>query len=268
VKAPDFWWRPPGLAASLLGPAALAYGAVAAARMKRRGADPGIPVICIGNVTVGGSGKTPTALAVATLLRKMGRTPAFLLRGYGGRVPGPVRVDPNAHRYDEVGDEALLLARREPTIVVRDRPGGAALCRAVGADVIVMDDGLQNPSLAKTFSVAVFDGARGFGNGLVLPAGPLRAPLRAQWPLIHCGLVIGDGAPGREVARTISERGIPFLRAGLEPDPATRDRLRGRRILAFAGIGRPSKFFDTLIECGAEIVASRAFPDHHPLFGR
>lgn len=263
MKAPDFWWRPPGLAAALLGPAALAYGAAAAARMKLLGVDPGMPVVCIGNVTVGGSGKTPTALAVAALLRGMGRTPAFLLRGYRGRLPGPIRVDPGAHRYDEVGDEALLLARHGATIVARDRPAGARLCRALGADVVVMDDGLQNPSLRKTLSVAVFDGGCGIGNGRVLPAGPLRGPLHAQWPRIDAGLVVGDGEPGHAIARTLSDRGMPALRARLEPDAATRDGLRGRRVLAFAGIGRPSKFFATLAECGAEIVERRAFPDHH-----
>jgi tetraacyldisaccharide 4'-kinase len=221
-------------------------------------------VVCIGNFTVGGSGKTPAALAVAALLAGEGVRPFFLTRGYGGRLAGPVRADAAVHTPEDVGDEPLLLARAFPTVVSRDRPSGAALCAGSGAGVIVMDDGLQNPSLAKDLAIAVVDAGAGTGNGLCLPAGPLRAPLNSQWPHVHAVLVVGYGAPGDTLAVQAAENGKPVLRARLEPDPATAARLRGRRVLAFAGIGRPEKFFATLRECGATLVRTRSFPDHHP----
>jgi tetraacyldisaccharide 4'-kinase len=174
--------RNPTLTATLLRPAAALYGAVAAARLRRPGVTAEVPVICVGNFTAGGAGKTPAALALAQLLREADHRPAFLTRGYGGRLPGPVRVDPERHGAGDVGDEPLLLARQHPTVVSRDRPAGARLCVEGGASVVVMDDGLQTRRLAKTLSVAVVDGAGGLGNGLCLPAGPLRAPLDAQWP--------------------------------------------------------------------------------------
>jgi tetraacyldisaccharide 4'-kinase len=149
-------------------------------------------------------------------------------------------------------------------IVSRDRPAGARLCAAQGASVIVMDDGLQNPSLVKDLALAVVDGASGIGNGACLPAGPLRAPLAAQWAHVHAVVVVGDGAPGEAIAAHARRRGTPVLRARLEADAATAARLRGRRVLAFAGIGRPQKFFATLDACGANVVRTRSFPDHHP----
>jgi tetraacyldisaccharide 4'-kinase len=163
-----------------------------------------------------------------------------------------------------VGDEPLLLARAYPTVVAHNRPAGAELCTADGATVIVMDDGLQNPSLVKDLAVAVIDGAVGVGNGLCLPAGPLRAPLAAQWPHVHAVLIVGEGAPGAALAKEAEHRGKPVLRAHLEPEPAAAARLRGRRVLAFAGIGRPEKFFATLQDCGATLVRTQPFPDHHP----
>ncbi|WP_457106168.1 tetraacyldisaccharide 4'-kinase [Methylobacterium sp. P5_C11] len=262
MRPPGFWSAAPNHpAARGLAPLGAVYGALVARRMDRPGARAGCPVLCLGNFTLGGAGKTPSALAVAGLLAELGRAPAFLTRGYGGRHAGPVRVDPDRHGAAEVGDEPLLLARRAPTVVSRDRPAGAALCRSLGADVIVMDDGLQNPSLAKDLSLAVVDGATGIGNGLPFPAGPLRAPLARQWPHVGGLIVVGDGAAGDAVARMARQRGLPVHRARLVP--AT-DDLAGRRCLAFAGIGRPEKFFATLIESGAVIAGTRPFPDHHP----
>lgn len=263
MRAPAFWWQPPSLAASLLRPAGVLYGAIAGRRMRRPGWRSCLPVICVGNFTLGGAGKTPTALAVGELLREMGERPAFLTRGYGGRLRGPVRVDADRHAATEVGDEPLLLARAAPTILARDRPAGARLAAAHGATVVVMDDGLQNPSLAKDLSLAVVDGATGVGNGRVLPAGPLRAPLPMQWPHVDAAAVVGagEGAALGEQARRL---GKPALAARLLPDPDTAARLAGRRVLAFAGIGRPQKFFGTLEELGAEVVLRRSFPDHHP----
>jgi tetraacyldisaccharide 4'-kinase len=263
MRAPGFWWRtPPSLLAHLLRPPGLLYGAIAGHRMNRPGERAPVPVICIGNLTAGGAGKTPTALMVAGLLRAAGKTPVFLSRGYGGRLAGPVRVEAH-HGAEEVGDEPLLLARSAPTVVSRDRPAGARLAQEAGAGVVVMDDGLQNPSLIKDLALAVVDGATGIGNGLPLPAGPLRAPMSAQWPRIDALLVIGDGSPGDAIAAEASARGKSVLRGRLVPDPAMATRLRGERVLAFAGIGRPQKFFDTLARCGAVVEVARPFPDHH-----
>lgn len=264
MKAPAFWWREPGLAAAALAPAAAIWGLAAARRMAKGGERGPVPVLCVGNVTVGGSGKTPTCLKLASLLRAAGWRPAFLTRGYGGSLAGPVRVDPLRHGSREVGDEALLLARAAPTIVARERPAGAALAVSLEADLVVMDDGLQNPSLHKDLAIAVFDGAVGTGNGRVLPAGPLRAPLDAQWPLIDAVLVIGPGEPGERIAAEARSRRRPVLRAGLAPARESAAGLAGRRILAFAGIGRPEKFFATCRALGLDVAAERSFPDHHP----
>lgn len=264
IRAPGFWWREaPTPAARLLGPVGALYGALAARRMARAGAAPPCPVVCIGNFSLGGAGKTPTALAVAALLRGLGRRPAFLSRGYGGRLPGPVRVESRRHRAGDVGDEPLLLARAAPAIVARDRVAGAQACIEAGADIVVMDDGLQNPSLAKDLAIAVFDGAVGLGNGRVFPAGPLRAPPDGQWRRIHAALVIGEGAPGARVLAQARERGVPALSGRLVPDPAVAAALAGRPVLAFAGIGRPEKFFATLRDIGADLRGTRTFPDHH-----
>ena len=264
MRPPRFWSElRPSLMARLLRPAASLYGIVAGRRMGRTGEQAGVPVICIGNFTAGGAGKTPTAITVACMLQRSGERPVFLSRGYGGRLAGPVRVDPARHGPRDVGDEPLLLARIAPTVVARDRPAGARLCAEAGASVIVMDDGLQNPSLHKDLALAVVDADAGVGNGLCLPAGPLRAPLAAQWPHVDAMVLVGDGAAGEAVSREAAAQGKPVLRARLVPDPAVAARLEGRRVLAFAGIGHPKKFFSTLERCGALLVRVREFPDHH-----
>ena len=263
MRPPSFWTRPPTHPlARLLSPAGALYGRVTAARMDRPGARAPCPVICIGNFTLGGAGKTPTAIRVAALLRDCGARPAFLSRGYGGRLAGPVVVESGRHEAREVGDEPLLLARHATTVVARDRPAGARLCLDRGADVIVMDDGLQNPSLIKDLALAVVDAGAGLGNGLTFPAGPLRVPLARQWP--HAGglVLIGDGAAGETAADEARRRGLPVHRARLVPDAGA--ELAGRAVLAFAGIGRPEKFFESLRQVGARVVGERAFPDHHP----
>jgi tetraacyldisaccharide 4'-kinase len=231
--------------------------------MERPGASAGIPVICIGNLTVGGAGKTPTALAVAHLLLQTRERPFFLSRGYGGRLPGPVRVDPSYHRAADVGDEPLLLARLAPTIVAHDRAAGARLARSLGASVIVMDDGFQNPSLKKDLSIIVVDGTRGIGNGRIVPAGPLRAPLDIQIKQSRAIIVIGgaDGAAGIEdLARRYK---IAVFHGRLEPNRASLAALGGRKVLAFAGIGNPNKFFATLGETGVTVAEGESFGDHH-----
>src|SRR3954451_17683538 len=195
MRAPAFWWKKPGAAAALLSPVAAAYGAVAANRLGKPGARAGVPVICIGNLTVGGAGKTPTALAVGRMLINAGRRGVFLSRGYGGNIAAPRRVDAARHSAAEVGDEPLLLARLAPTIVSPDRVAGAEMARAAGASAIVMDDGFQNPSLNKNLSILVIDGSRGVGNGRVIPAGPMRAPLAVQMRHAHALLILGTPSP-------------------------------------------------------------------------
>jgi tetraacyldisaccharide 4'-kinase len=266
MRAPAFWWRQrAGASALLLAPLGALYGAATARRMGRHGVQADVPVICIGNFVTGGAGKTPAAIAIAKLLIAAGERPFFLSRGYGGSMSSgePVRVDPARHSVSEVGDEPLLLARIAPTIVAARRLPGAHAASAAGASVVVMDDGLQNPSLRKDLAIAIVDGASGVGNGFVLPAGPLRAPLEAQLSHVDALVAIGPGAAGKAVAHIAARAGKRLFAALLVADPAAAAGLAGRRIVAFAGIGRPDKFFATLAEIGAEIVARYAFADHH-----
>ena len=264
MRAPGFWWQPPGLVATLLTPVGALYGAVAAARMGRAGERAAVPVICVGNPTLGGAGKTPTALALAELLSAAGERPAFITRGYGGREKGPQRVDRQRHDARAVGDEALLLARACTTVVARDRAAGARLAVREGASVVVLDDGFQNPAPAKDLALLVVDGMSGIGNHRVFPAGPLRAPLSPQLARAHGLVRIGAGAAGEAVATTAAAMGIPVIAARLVPDAAAASSLTRRRVIAFAGIGHPEKFFATVAETGAELVERRAFADHHP----
>lgn len=265
MRAPSFWWRPRrGFAALLLSPFGALIGGVAARRMGEKGANAGVPVICIGNPTVGGAGKTPTAYYLARRLTRAGHRPAILTRGYGGQLAGPLQVDPRLHSAAEVGDEPLLLATAAPTYVARERPHGLAMAVADGADVVLMDDGFQNPSVEKTLSILVIDGEVGIGNGLCVPAGPLRAPLAPQFARADAVLVIGDGAAGRLVADDAHIAGLNVLTGRLAPNAAVMSRLIGQRVLAFAGIGRPEKFFGTLRRLGAASIVSVAYPDHHP----
>jgi len=263
MRAPSFWWRSAGIAAALMAPFAAAYGRIAAARLARPGVAPGVPVLCIGNLTVGGAGKTPTALAAARILATAGERPAFLSRGYGGRLAGPVQVDPRRHSANDVGDEPLLLARAAPTIVARDRVAGAQAAIAAGGTVIVMDDGFQNPSLCKDAALLVIDGRRGVGNGSVIPAGPLRAPLAPQLARADAILVIGEPSGATAVLAAARRRSMRIFQGRLTPDPAAVAALRGRKVLAFAGIADPDKFFATLAVAGIEAPIRRAFPDHH-----
>lgn len=263
LRAPAFWWRDrPGLAAALLAPVAAVIGAVALRRLGQAGGMVDVPVICIGNPTVGGAGKTPTAIALIERLKARGAQPFALLRGHGGKAKAPLRVDPSSHTAADVGDEALLLARHAPTIVAGgNRLGGAQLAVTQGASHVVMDDGFQNPSLHKDCTLLVIDGGVGVGNGCVTPSGPLRAPLAPQLEKADAVLLIGDGAPGASVARAAD---LPVLRGHLAPEPAAIAALRGTPLVAFAGIGRPEKFFATLEGEGLDVVTRHAFADHHP----
>ena len=263
MHEPAFWHRPSSLTSRLLTPLAALYGAIAARRMARSGVDAGVPVICVGNYHTGGAGKTPTVLALVHMLRGLGETPFVLSRGYGGSLSGPLRVDAARHTAAEVGDEPLMMAAHAPVMIARDRVAGAKLARGEGASVIVMDDGFQNPALRKDFSLIVVGGGRGLGNGRVFPAGPLRAPLAPQLARTDVLLVIGEGGAAAELERTLAARGAPVFHARVTPDDQTVVALRGQRVLAFAGIGDPGRFFDTLRAHGIEVAAERRFPDHH-----
>lgn len=264
MHEPAFWYRPSSLQSLLLSPLGAIYGAVAGRRLQRKGLDAGIPVFCVGNYHVGGAGKTPTVVALVKLLRELGETPVVLSRGYGGRLRGPVMVDPGRHLAADVGDEPLMLARSAPVAVARERIDGLALARSQGASVIVMDDGFQNPTIVKDASLIVIDAHRGLGNCGVFPAGPLRAPLSPQIDLTDALIVIGEGGAADAVAAAVAARHKPVLKARLQADDATVTPLRGRRVLAFAGIGDPDRFFRTLRANGIEVVRERAFADHHP----
>jgi tetraacyldisaccharide 4'-kinase len=264
MRQPAFWQHDgAALPAALLAPLAGAVAAATARRVTRPGWRAPVPVICCGNVTVGGSGKTTLALDLLRRLQARGVAAHALLRGYGGSARGTRRVlaDDDAA---ETGDEALLLAGTAPTWIGGDRAAAARAAIAAGAGALVMDDGLQNPTLCKELSLLVVDGGFGFGNGRVLPAGPLREPVASGAARCQAAVLIG---PDQAAAAAAQPAALPVLRARLVPGPATRS-LRGRHVLGFAGIGRPSKFFATLREGGAVLADSVAFPDHHRFTAR
>lgn len=262
LRSPRWWYGKPGAVSSALTPVATLYSHLAERRAQRLPVySSHLPVICIGNFTVGGSGKTPTAIAVAELLKMAGERPAFLTRGYGGKTLGPKRVTPEMDAAD-VGDEPLLLAQHAPTVVAADRQQGARVTETLDASVIVMDDGFQNPSLTKDLSLVVLDAKSGIGNGLVMPAGPLRAPLEPQIDKADALIVIGEGAKGAAIAERFTAAGKLVLKARFQPTQDTR-WLSVLPAIAFAGIAQPKKFFDTLGQAGARIEETRSFPDHH-----
>lgn len=265
MRAPSFWAkRSPTILARSLAPLGAVYSAFTVRRMARPGLRVAAPVVCVGNFVAGGAGKTPAAIAIAHILRERGERVAFLSRGYGGaRHLGAVAVDPNIHRADQIGDEPLLLARVAPCFVARDRRAAARAAIDAGATVLVLDDGLQSPALAKDFSFALVDGGAGFGNGLCLPAGPLRAEPTAQLPYVSAVIFV-DGVSDASIAAHEAVSAKVILNARLEPDSAVAANLRNQNVLAFAGIGRPEKFFATLKALGARVVVARAFADHQP----
>jgi tetraacyldisaccharide 4'-kinase len=254
MRAPDFWRRRNG-AAILLAPLGMLYGLSVALKARfARPFDAGLPVICVGNLTAGGSGKTPVAIAIAERLRAKGHKPFFLTRGYGGSERGPAMAV-RAHSAAQMGDEALLLARAAPTIVARDRAAGARLAKEKGATVLVMDDGHQNFALRKNLSLVVVDAETGFGNGFQIPAGPLREPVAQGLARANAVILMGSGMPD------LGGFSRPVLRAHLKVDG---EAFAGKTVFAFAGIGRPEKFVASLEDSGAEVVGSCFFPDHHP----
>ena len=258
LPTPEFWARP-GLVPDLLQPLAWAYAAAGA--LRHAWTQPWrapVPVICVGNLVAGGAGKTPVAIALARRLQASGRAVHLLSRGYGGSLAGPVAVDRTRHDAAQVGDEALLLAAAAPAWIARDRPAGARAAIAAGAQCLLLDDGLQNPTLAKDLSLLVIDGAYGFGNGRVLPAGPLREPRDNGLARADAIVLMGEDRAGI----TPLLAGKTVLHARLVPDNAS--AFAGRTVVAFAGIGRPAKFFATLEGVGARLATRHAFADHHP----
>lgn len=264
MKAPDFWYRAAGARAALLAPAS---GAVAVAgRLRRRFTPPvrlPVPVICVGNLTVGGSGKTPVVRDLAARLRARGLPAATLSRGYGGRLTGPVRVDPDRHGAADVGDEPVLLAADGVAWVARDRVAGGRAALDAGAAAIVMDDGHQNPCLAKDLSILVVDPAAGFGNGRVMPAGPLREPLRDGLARAQAVAFL-RARPDAADRVPIPAFAGPVLTGYTALEPPATGAWAGRRVHVLAGIARPGKVVDSLAAAGAEITGLSAYPDHHP----
>jgi tetraacyldisaccharide 4'-kinase len=260
-QAPAFWsesdWR-----VAALSPLAVVYGAVARRRLvtaPRKQVD--LPVLCVGNLTVGGSGKTPVAIALALEAGRMGLKPGILSRGHGGRVRKPLLVEPDRDSAELVGDEPLLLARHSPVAVTPDRAAGARLLEEQGCDFVIMDDGFQSAQIHMDFALLVLDAAHGVGNGWVFPAGPLRARIVDQLRHADAILRLGEGHAADGIVRAASRAGKPVHDAALAPRAP--DRFAGKRVLAFAGIGQPEKFFATLRGIGADLVEARSFPDHH-----
>lgn len=255
MKTPAFWGSQNRLS-DMLWPLAALYGLGGTLRRKLTTAlTLPVPVICIGNLTAGGAGKTPVALHIGQALKHRNISVFYISRGYGGALRGPVLVDAARHTAEEVGDEPLLLARVLPTVVAKNRVEGATFAMGLGAKMLVMDDGFQNPSIAKTLSFLVVDGRTGFGNGRLMPAGPLRETVADGMRRADAVILIGGEAE--------LPTDKPVFRAAMQPVAGTVP-LRGRRMLAFCGIAYPQKFFTMLASLGADLAGSVAFADHYP----
>jgi tetraacyldisaccharide 4'-kinase len=261
MRAPGFWsGGSGGIVPLLLSPIAKLYGCATARRVAKPGWQAPVPVICCGNATAGGAGKTTVSLDIGQRLAHRGVAAHFLTRGYGGTLRGPVLVDPDKHNSKAVGDEALLLAGLRPTWVAGDRQAGGRAAVEAGAQAIVMDDGLQNPGLVKDLSLLVVDGNYGFGNGRIIPAGPLREPVATAASRCRAAVLIGEDESGVLAQLPPS---LPVLRARLVPGPEA-ELLAGQPVFAFCGIANPRKFFNTLQEAGAVLAGRMPYADHYP----
>ena len=268
MRAPGFWFAPadrPGMLPRLLAPLGWLYAAGTARRLRRPGYAASVPVICVGNLSAGGAGKTPTVIALAERLLARGHAVHVVSRGYGGRLAGPVRVDESRHRAEDVGDEPLLLSAFAPVWVAKDRAAGVRAAESAGARVILMDDGFQSPAVRPSLGLVVVDAVRGFGNGRCIPAGPLREPVQTGLARADLVLTIGDDpAQAWFDANWGQAIRVPHLRGVLQPLAMGMD-WQGTRVLAFAGIADPSRFFDTLRAEGADLVRGEALGDHATL---
>jgi tetraacyldisaccharide 4'-kinase len=266
MQAPDFWNNPPnrpGLRARLLAPLGWVYATVTAQRLRRPGAfKADIPVICVGNLNAGGTGKTPTTIALIERLTARGVAVHVVSRGHGGRLAGPVQVSERQHSAADTGDEPLLLSAFAPTWVARDRAAGVRAAQAAGAQAVLLDDGFQNPSVVKDLSIVVVDAQRGFGNGRCLPAGPLREPVAVGLARADVLLSIGPAAAQAQFAAQ-GPWPLPHVTGQLEVLEMGMD-WAGEKVLAFAGIGHPEKFFASLRATGANLLRSEALSDHQP----
>ena len=263
MRTPDAWSRK-GAVSTMLLPVSWLYALGTAMRVQRapRYAPPA-PAICVGNLTAGGAGKTPVVLSLARWFLERGRRPFAVSRGYGGRLAGPVRVDPAVHTAREVGDEPLLLAGTLPTVVARDRAAGAHAAVEGGADILLLDDGHQNPAVAKALSLVVVDGGFGFGNGRTIPSGPLRETVGRGLARANAVVIVGADSAGAMHRCRREAGGLPLLDAHFLPTEAAL-ALQSRKVVAFAGIGRPDKFFETVKDIGADLTEAMAYPDHYP----
>jgi len=263
TETPPFWWKKPGSLSLVLKPLAGIYG-FWAGRVLKHDRAPTIdsPVLCIGNFTLGGSGKTPVTIAFAKAATAMGRKPGIVSRGTGGTTKRGVHLVDIAHdRARDVGDEPLLLARHAPVIVGVDRLLAAKQLQQLGCDLILMDDGFQSRRLKPDFSLLVVDASRGIGNGCVFPAGPLRAPIELQLAQTHALLVFGKGSASDKIVRQAARRAKPISTADFAPSAS--HKVAKKKFLAFAGIGNPQRFFQTIESMGGRLVETRIFADHH-----
>ncbi len=260
LKAPKFWSSKNAVSTALMPLSALYLIAHKAHQKSQNPYKAACPVICVGNAVVGGSGKTPTVLALVDMVRDLGlaKNPYILTRGYGGSLEGPVQVDAQIHSSRAVGDEAMMLAKKAPVIKSADRAAGAKLATDSGADLIIMDDGLQNPGLYKDIKVLVVDAMSGFGNERLLPAGPLRSPLNHT--LENADLILTIGKRSDNVSLFSLDEEVPTLWAYLDTDEEIDT---SKKYVAFAGIGHPEKFKRTLERHGVEIAGWYDFPDHY-----
>ncbi len=263
ADTPSFWWQKNSLAGLATAPLGFIYGFVAAQNMLRSPKHyVDLPVLCIGNYIVGGAGKTPTAIALAKAVKKMGKKPGFLSRGYGGGIVEATLVDVETHNSKDVGDEPLILTKHAITVIAAKRNEGAELLAKSGVDIIIMDDGFQNPSLYKDFNLVVVNSKRGIGNGFSMPAGPLRVSFGAQLRKTDALLVIGDENGATQVVRHAARAAKPIYNARIHVLNAR--LFKGKRYLAFAGIADPEKFYTSVESTGAKIIHRRSFHDHHP----
>ena len=259
--APKFW-TDKGLISSALLPLSVLWllaGRIRYALARPETAD--LPVICVGNISIGGTGKTPVTAMLCRIAKEQGYKPCILMRGYKGREAGPVFADPSSHSSADIGDEAVMLALANDVCVSADRIRGARFIAAQGKfDLIIMDDGMQNPWLHKDLTFAVFDGQSGLGNQRILPAGPLREPMSKGLSKADAVIVNGEDETG---LKQLLPQQLAVFDGQLHPDQRIAKTLKGKRLIGFAGIGRPQRFFTTLKQIGAELVRELSFADHH-----